>query len=203
MGVRQRAASVRPTVSEPLPAYIAEVYVEGKRFTTVVADTGACTSIISKKVVQALGLAGQVRAACGRVGPVESVDGSTLAFEGRVEAELVVAGATFRHEFEVMKQGDVVLLGNDFLGKHGSVVMIGMGSRKGKRVSALTLTLPCGGVVHAPLVIERHKAKEARAIGRIVSRPVVYNREAIEVPSRGQVQVLLSAPLRAWMEKGC
>ena len=67
-----------------------------------IADCGACTSIISQRVISMYPHATRHVTVPPGATAVESVDGSPVMFEGTVEMDFTIAGRDFSHRFAVM-----------------------------------------------------------------------------------------------------
>ena len=93
----------RPSDPQYLPAYLGGVEIAGRPYRLMIADTGACTSLITKAELTQLGAAVTRRTPATPHACVEAVNGATLVFHGRAHLQFQIGGVTFEHEFEVME----------------------------------------------------------------------------------------------------
>ena len=136
-------STTAPTEDHPAqvyPAYVGQVELGGVPVLNVIADSGSCTSIAGHAVLGQYS-AGAVRRVHTRTTvDVESVDGSTVVFDGQVEIELSIGHGKFKHVFDVLRGSPTtLLLGNDFLCAYKGIIMLGQSALIGQGATGHSL----------------------------------------------------------------
>ena len=181
------------------PALIKGATFAGWTSENVVADSGACASIISQSELERCKNAILRKRSIRPRVDVENIRGDTLILTGEVEIEFQLGGHRFRHSFSIMEGGEIIVLGNDFLCKYECVMMLGVKrSQSPHEVNSLILRHPEDGLFSVPLMVEEGQDEKSRratvAFAKQGARPLVYTKESLRIASFSEVTVSLAAP---------
>ena len=133
----------------PLKSYDVACFVKWS-----LGDTGAGVSILAADLLKLL-----PSSAVGKIVPtakhgesgVSTVDGTPLLILGTVELTFHLANRLFRHEFQVVEGGDLLILGNDFIAAHEGSVHPRMSNNNNKGWMELNHEIS-GTRVRSPLI---------------------------------------------------